>query len=177
MAEKDKMAEKSKYLPTHIIESHYIPCGVDCFDGMEMRFYTDEKSIFSDFIIPASKHGWDNLVHGGMTSTILDEVMAWAAVYFTAQLVFTKTMTIDYLNPIHVETQIRAKSWIETIRNPREAVMSSDIYDLKGELCARGTGIYKLFPIKLARRLNLLTEKSLKRFERFIDACQHEEVD
>ena len=161
-------------LPTYILESHYIPCGVDYLDGMEMRFFTDEKRVMSNFIIPESKHGWDDLVHGGITSTILDEVMAWSAVYFTAKLVFTKTMTIDYISPIHVETEVKVVGWIDRIRNPREAVISSAIYNDKNELCAKATGVYELFSIKVARRLNLLKNKSLDRFESFIDACSHE---
>jgi acyl-coenzyme A thioesterase PaaI-like protein len=163
-----------KCLPTYILDSHYIPCGVDYLDGMEMRFYTDEKRVMSNFIIPESKHGWDDLVHGGITSTILDEVMAWSAVYFTAKLVFTKTMTIDYINPIHVETEVKTVGWIDRIRSPRECVISSAIYNDKDDLCAKATGVYELFSIKVARRLKLLTEKSLDRFENFIDACKHE---
>ena len=171
-----KNADNKKYkcLPTYILDSHFIPCGVDYLDGMEMRFYTDEERVMSNFIIPESKHGWDDLVHGGITSTILDEIMAWSAVYFSAKLVFTRTMTIDYLNPIHVETEVKAVAWIDQVRNSRESVISSAIYDDKDELCAKATGIYKLFPLKIARKLGLLTNKSLDRFENFMDACRHE---
>ena len=161
-------------LPTYILDTHFIPCGVDYLDGMEMRFYTDEKKVLTEFVIPETKHGWDDLVHGGITSTILDEIMAWSAVYFTAKLVFTKTMTIDYIKPIHIENPIKAEAWIGRLRNPREAVISSAIYDHKEELCAKATGIYELFSVKLARRLNLLTPKSMDRFVSFIDACKHE---
>jgi hypothetical protein len=43
--------------------------------GLRLEFFTDGESIFSWVKVPAHLCGWENLVHGGIISTILDEVM------------------------------------------------------------------------------------------------------
>ena len=42
--------------------------------GLQMKFYTDEESVFTWLSVPEHLCGWNNLVHGGVLSTILDEI-------------------------------------------------------------------------------------------------------
>ena len=48
--------------------------------GLRMRFFTDGKAVYSRLQVPAHLCGWSNIVHGGVLTTILDEIMSWAAI-------------------------------------------------------------------------------------------------
>ena len=54
-------------------------CSATNPSGLQMKFYTDEVLVFSWLTLPAHLSGWSNLVHGGVISTILDEIMSWTA--------------------------------------------------------------------------------------------------
>ncbi len=78
----------------------------DC--GLKMKFFTGETAVFSWLTIPGHHRGWDRLVHGGITSTILDEIMSWSALYLLKKVILTKKMTVEFLNPIYVGANLRA---------------------------------------------------------------------
>ena len=40
--------------------------------GLQMTFYANETAVFSKVTVPEHLCGWNNLVHGGVLSTILD---------------------------------------------------------------------------------------------------------
>ena len=59
--------------------------------GLQMTFYTNETSVFSKVKVPEHLCGWNNLVHGGVLTTIMDEIMSWAAIYLLKQIPMTKS--------------------------------------------------------------------------------------
>jgi acyl-coenzyme A thioesterase PaaI-like protein len=52
--------------------------------------------------------GWDRIVHGGITTTILDEIMGWAAIHLYKQLGVTETTTVEVKKPIAAEEPLTA---------------------------------------------------------------------
>ena len=48
--------------------------------GLQMNFFADDSSVYSEVTVPKHLCGWNNLIHGGVLSTILDEIMSWAAI-------------------------------------------------------------------------------------------------
>ena len=47
-----------------------------------MTFYTNQTAVYSKITVPDHLCGWNNLVHGGVLTTIMDEIMSWATIYF-----------------------------------------------------------------------------------------------
>ena len=166
----DKDMTEHKYIPTSIWDTKCFACGKNNPEGLHMTFYTDEKSIFSEIVLAETKRGWDQVVHGGILSTILDEIMAWTAIYFTRKIMLTKTLSLNYIHPAHVNSKIKTVGWIHEI-TAKEIVLKSEIYNDKNQLCTEATGCYALFSTKLAKRLKLLNEDSLDKFEEFLKAC------
>jgi len=107
-----KNLEEYKLLPTHLWSKTCFACGEENPHGLHMKFYTDEKYLFSKLKLQEEKRGWDVIAHGGILSTILDEVMAWAAIYFTNNIILTKTMTVEYKRSVIVDTEIKAVGWV-----------------------------------------------------------------
>ena len=161
-----------KYLPTGLWDSKCFACGKNNPEGLHMKFYTDEESVFSKLIIPETKRGWDQVVHGGILSTILDEIMAWTAIYLTRSFMLTKNMTVTYLKPVHIEKQVSTIGWVHEQKGPKEIVLKSEIYNENNQLCTEAIGTYALFSTKLARKLKLMDESSTEKFNEFIKACE-----
>jgi hypothetical protein len=45
-----------------------------------MDFYYADNAVFSWVSAPEHLCGWNNLLHGGVIATILDEIMSWTAI-------------------------------------------------------------------------------------------------
>ena len=90
-----------KHLPNR--ETHNcFGCSPINASGLQMKFSTDESTVFSRLTVPDHLCGWDRLVHGGVISTILDEIMSWTGIYMLKQITMTKSMTVDFIKPVQV---------------------------------------------------------------------------
>ena len=160
-----KPAEDLKLIPNRE-DHHCFACGPanDC--GLKMKFFTDETAVFSWLVIPAHHRGWDRLIHGGITSTILDEIMSWAAIYLLKKVILTKKMTVEFLHPVYVGSQLRAEGRIKARTGPREAVMEEFVYNSSNVLCARSEGRYALLEPKIAARLDMMGAEALEEIGR-----------
>ena len=145
-------------------------CGPANPSGLQMKFFSDDKSVFSWLKVPDHLIGWDNLVHGGVLSTILDEIMSWSAMYLLKKFILTKSMTIDFIKPVFEGTELKAEGSVFEKRSDKEAVMQGRIYNKEGVLCTKSKGILVLFEPKVAIRLNMMSPEALKDFEPILKA-------
>ena len=134
--------------------------------GLQMEFYTNDASVFSQVNVPEHLCGWDNLVHGGVLSTILDEIMSWAAIYLLKRVTLTKSMTIDFLKPVYIDHQLKAEGNVLQIKNKHEALMEGILSNSKGTICARSTARLAIFSPAVAKMLGIANEEHLHWFER-----------
>ena len=134
--------------------------------GLQMEFYANDSSVFSLVKVPEHLCGWDKLVHGGVLSTILDEIMSWAAIYLLKRVTMTKSMTIDFLKPVFIEHSLKAEGKVLEIKNKHEAVMEGILSNSDGTVCARSTGNLAIFSPAVAKRLGIANEEHLDWFER-----------
>jgi uncharacterized protein (TIGR00369 family) len=171
MIEKFNNIKELKHIPTHLLDNGCFACGKNNPEGLHMQFYTDEKYFFSKIYLAETKKGWEQIVHGGIISTILDEIMAWTAIYFTKQFMLTKSINVNYLNSLTIDSHIIAVGWIKEQKGSKEIIMKAQIYNEENKLCAESTGNFALFSKKLAKRLKLMTEETLDQFDTFINAC------
>jgi uncharacterized protein (TIGR00369 family) len=138
--------------------------------GLRMTFFTDGTSVFTELNVPEHTAGWKNLVHGGVISTILDEVMGWSAIFLLKRFVLTKSISVDFLKPAFVGGKVRAEGKILDYRNAREAVMESTLFDGDGNLCFRGTGTFAVFAPEAAMNRGIINEETLQDLERIFNA-------
>ncbi|MGD8368391.1 MAG: PaaI family thioesterase, partial [Desulfobacterales bacterium] len=155
------MANRLKPIPNRE-DHHCFACGPanDC--GLKMKFFTDDQAVFSWLEVAGHHRGWDRLIHGGVTSTILDEIMSWAAIYLLKKVILTKQMTVEFLRPVTVGSRLRAEGRVRDISKPREAIMEGRLYDDRETLCARSEGRYALLEPKVAAKFNLMGAEALE---------------
>jgi len=66
-------------------------CGTANPIGLNLSFYRQGEYIYE---------GWENMAHGGIVSTLLDEVMSWTVIYFRRIFFLTRRMKIKYIKPV-----------------------------------------------------------------------------
>ena len=146
--------------------------GHNCFgcsptnpSGLQMVFLADESTVTSNVSVPEHLCGWNNLVHGGVLSTILDEIMSWATIHLLKQIPMTKSMSVDFLKPVYVGDPLTVQGSVLEKIGRREALMEGKILNTDEVVCAKATGTFAIFSPAVARRLKITDNQSLQWFE------------
>jgi uncharacterized protein (TIGR00369 family) len=133
--------------------------------GLQMKFYTQDSSVFSRLTVPDHLCGWDRLVHGGVISTILDEVMSWTGIYMLKQITMTKSMTIEFIKPVYINSELKAEGQVLEKTGKHEAQLEGRLYNQEGTLCARSRATFVIFSPAVAKRLGIARKEHLEWFE------------
>lgn len=133
--------------------------------GLQMKFHAGDDAMYSFLTVPGHLGGWSNIAHGGIVTTIMDEIMAWATIYFLHHMVMTKNIQIEFLKPVPIGKPITAKGIVLEQISKREARMQGEIFNESGELCARATGNFALFTAEAIVRLGIMDKKTIDEFQ------------
>jgi acyl-coenzyme A thioesterase PaaI-like protein len=116
-------------------------CGTLNTGGLHLELHVDGERCWTDLAIPARFQGWDEIAHGGIVSTILDEVMAWALVD-TDSWGLTARLTVDFKRPVRLDHPIHAEGWI-TQKRRRLVTTAGHLTDAaSGEILATAEATY-----------------------------------
>ena len=129
-----------------------------------MKLFTDESAVFSWLSVPDHMGGWKNIAHGGIVSTILDEIMGWAGLYFLKKITLTTSMTVDFLKAAHVAEKLEVQGRVVSYDGNKNAVLSGCLYNQNSVLCAKATGNFTVLSAKLAKRIGMMTDADIKEF-------------
>jgi uncharacterized protein (TIGR00369 family) len=113
-------------------------CGQKNDIGLKLVFRTEDGKSFSDFILDKNFQGYQNMVHGGIIATIMDEAMVHAAI---SEKLFpvTAEMTVRYIKPVYVEQQLTVKGWLAE-KGSRKLEARAQLIDRKtGAVCAESS--------------------------------------
>ncbi|ETR74333.1 MAG: thioesterase superfamily protein [Candidatus Magnetoglobus multicellularis str. Araruama] len=158
---------KLKKLPTR--DNHNcFGCSPNNSSGLQMTFYTDESAVYSRISVPQHLSGWNNLVHGGIIATLLDEIMSWSAIYLLKTIILTKSMTVDFMKPIYVGTDLTVIGKVDQHVHEKKAMVSGEIYDTSEVLCAKSMGTLSLFTPERIKEYNIMDDDALSSFLEFI---------
>ncbi|MGE5403666.1 MAG: PaaI family thioesterase [Candidatus Saccharibacteria bacterium] len=127
--------------------------------GLQMQFYTDESAVYSWLNIPNHFCGWDRVVHGGIQTTILDEIMSWSAIYLLHRFILTTSMNIELLKPVFTGIDLVACGQIKERIDERHAIMEGSILDMEGNVCTRSMGHFKLYTYDALPKSEIFTEE------------------
>lgn len=137
--------------------------------GLRMTFYTDEAAVYSKITVPDHLCGWNNLVHGGVLTTIMDEIMSWAAIYLLKRVTMTKSISVDFLKPVYVGNPLKAEGTVVDNKGRHEALMQGRIYNKDEVCCAKATGTFAVFSPAVAKRMSITDNESSKWFEKIFN--------
>ncbi len=144
-------------------------CSKNNPSGLQMKFFTDEKSVFSWLTVPEHLSGWNNLVHGGVLSTILDEIMSWSAICLLKKIILTKSITVDFIKPVFIGQELRIEGNVLEVKNRKEALLEGFIYDMDENICARSIGTFALITPQIAKKLGIMDDEALQDMKPLIE--------
>lgn len=133
-------------------QHHCFGCGALNEHGLQLRFTPDPhgNGVSALFCPAARVEGYTGVVHGGIISTVLDEVMAWS-LYRHDIWAVTGTLTTRYRQPIRIGEETRATGYL--VQDRRRAVeMRGEIRRVKdGMALADATATFIRVPEDRAR--------------------------
>ena len=120
-------------------------CGTLNASGLHLDLHVDGERCWTDLSIPARFQGWDEIAHGGIVSTILDEVMAWSLVD-ADNWGLTARLSVEFKRPIPLERPIHAEGWITESRRRIVTTAGRIVDRTSGELLATGEATFVAAP-------------------------------
>ncbi|MDX2478759.1 MAG: PaaI family thioesterase [Desulfuromusa sp.] len=150
-------------------DAHCFGCSQKNPSGLKMRFYADDTALYSWLSVPPHLCGWDGIVHGGILSTMLDEIMGWSAIYKLRHIVMTKTMTVDFFKPVYIDDELRVEGRVIEQTSDREAILEGKIYKEDNVLCAQTRGTFAIFTVKAIKRMKIMPPEVINGFAEYLD--------
>ena len=139
-------------------------CGEDNPVGLKMQFLTDEERIYSQVTVPLAMAGWDQTVHGGIISTIMDEIMGRAVIHLVRKIAVTKSIAVDFIKPLYVGRILSAVSFIREMQSERQVLVTGELYSEEDALCAKATGTFAAMSPESAVRLGVMSSEYMQEF-------------
>lgn len=96
-------------------------CGSDNPVGLHIDpiEWHDDGTVEGTFVPRPEFAGFDRTLHGGIVSTALDEISAWAAMVNHGKLVYTAILEIRFRKPASTETDFLIRSRVTEHRGRR----------------------------------------------------------
>ena len=92
-----------------VLEPHNcFACGTLNVHGIGLELHAGGDRCWTELVLPDRFQGWEDIAHGGIVCTILDEVMAWALVDHDMWGV-TARMSVEFKRPVPIGRRIRAE--------------------------------------------------------------------
>ncbi|HJK95653.1 MAG TPA: PaaI family thioesterase, partial [Polyangiaceae bacterium LLY-WYZ-14_1] len=88
-------------------------CGPRHPTGFRLRFERLGDAVVTHFTPGEDHQGPPNVMHGGLVTTLADEVAAWAVVGLLGRFGFTARIQCAFHRPVRIGVPVEARSWIE----------------------------------------------------------------
>jgi acyl-coenzyme A thioesterase PaaI-like protein len=117
-------------------------CGKSNSNGLRLQFLTDGDRVYADFNPAPHFAGFKSILHGGITSTVLDEIMVWAIGVRCKCFAYCADLRVRFRIPVEPEKSYRLEGWLETERRMRMFEARARVLDSGGNVAAEASGKY-----------------------------------
>lgn len=131
-------------------------CGESNASGLQMRFETDGRVVVSHFRARADHIGFKGTIHGGITATVLDEIMVWACAVQTKRFAYCAELNVRFASPLRPGQEVFASAELTSNRRNKLFEAKAELRDETGVVLATATGKY--LPIKESEVAEMMTE-------------------
>ena len=117
-------------------------CGEANPFGLRLRFATDGRVAHTRFRPRAEHIGFRQTIHGGILSTVLDEIMVWACAVGTGRFAYCAELTVRFSRPTPPEEELFVTA--ELVSNHRDRLYEAkgEVKNAAGAVIASATGKY-----------------------------------
>jgi uncharacterized protein (TIGR00369 family) len=114
-------------------------CGTDNPGGLDCAPMREGKKVVVHFTPGDTHRGFSKAVHGGITASLLDEVVGVAAGQRSGGKCATVELTVRYRRPLTVGVAVRAEGWYVR-KHGRLVLGAGQIVDGAGTVLATARG-------------------------------------
>ncbi len=126
-------------------------CAPDNHHGLRMEFYEDGEYLVSEWNPKSFLQGYGNVLHGGIQTTLMDEIASWVVYVKVKTGGVTANLDVKFKKTVYVNKgvlTIRAK--LKSV-DKRFAHIFAEVLDNEGNVCSESNLRYFVFPEKVAR--------------------------
>ena len=110
--------------------------------GLALELQYAERAAFCEFTAQEKFQGYDGMLHGGIVTGILDEVMWWTVFMETGLLTATWKIDVEFRRPVVCKNSYRVSGqFIGPVRGAHH--LSGRIEDGSGRTCATANGFFR----------------------------------
>jgi len=147
----DKTIEFGQILANHVPAPTYLPtydgcyvCGQNHPRGLRIRFFVGEfGQVHAWFTPDVTQTGYEDTVHGGVISALLDELLGWPIALQTGRMAYAAELTVRFARPVTT-----GRAYLATARPGTDQGSywegKGDIKDEDGQVYTKAQGKYFL---------------------------------
>ncbi len=121
--------------------------------GLHLQFWEDGDEIVTEWSPSSNYQGWINTLHGGIISTLVDEIAGWVVSRKLQTAGMTTSLNVKFLKPVYTtEPKITLRASIAS-RKRNFVVIHVTLYNSKGEVCDEGEATYYAFDEEWAKAM------------------------
>jgi acyl-coenzyme A thioesterase PaaI-like protein len=139
----ERMTEQPAGIPISVRDDHNcFGCGATNPWGLHLRFLAEPDGALFAHWTPAVNHqGYEGMVHGGIISTVFDEVMAWA-ISNAGIWAVTGRLNTTFRKPVEIGVPTLARAEIVSIQSRTVDVKATIRRESDGLLLAEAAGVF-----------------------------------
>lgn len=119
--------------------------------GLQMQFYDEGEETLCEWEPKPHFQGYGNMLHGGIISTLMDEIASWYVFTKLKTAGVTYKLEVKYRSPVYTNKgSIRLKARLKE-QTKRKADIDVKLYDNNGKICSEGLIGYFIFPEKFVK--------------------------
>lgn len=119
--------------------------------GLQMKFYVEDGCLFATWQPTKKFEGYTGVVHGGIQSTLMDEIASWFIYTLIGTAGVTKSMHVEYISPTRITSSpILLKA--ELKKQINNEVYLNVTLSSEDKITATAEVVYFVFPEAIARR-------------------------
>ena len=121
-----------------------------------MEFSEDGDDIVSIWHPEKHFQGWVDTMHGGILSTLIDEVCGWVVTRKKQTSGFTTALNIRFRKSVSTnESQLTIRAHIAEQRR-NLLFIHAEVLNTQGEVCTEGDATYFLMPEERAKEMGFI---------------------
>ena len=125
------------------VEGSCFACGSKNPQGLHLSFQSEpDGSVAASWEPSPVYQGFEDIIHGGIIATVLDEAMAKAVIAGGVEAV-TCELTVRFQRPVAPGEKLRIRGWVTT-RQKRKLAAEAAVCGEDGQERAHATGIFLL---------------------------------
>ncbi len=141
------MAAEEERVEIRKPQGHYcFACGTENPIGLNLQFYRLGDAVCADITLGKYHEGWQDIAHGGIISTLLDEVMSWAIMVSKKTFLVTRKMDIKYIQNVSIGIPLTVTGRLVDDSSPPKIRAKGEIRDDQGSLLVRSNGEFVVIP-------------------------------